>query len=48
VDAGFEPLAVWLNEDGMPRQVHGWEHSFTGANQRLTALGLDSLVCVPH
>jgi integrase len=48
VDAGLEPLAVWLNEDGLPRQVHGWEHSFTCANQRLAALGLDSLVCVPH
>ena len=24
---GLEPLAVWLNEDGLPRASHGWQHS---------------------
>ncbi len=47
-DAGLEPLAVWLNEDGLPRQAHGWEHSFTQANERLARLGLDGLACTPH
>src|SRR5260370_29561307 len=47
-DAGLEPVAVWLNEDGLPRNAHGWEHSFTRANQRLARLGLDGLVCTPH
>jgi hypothetical protein len=26
---GLEPLAVWLNEDGMPRDPHGWHPSIT-------------------
>src|SRR6266851_3829694 len=47
-DAGLEPVAVWLNEDGLPRNAHGWEHSFTRASQRLARLGLDGLVCTPH
>lgn len=31
---GPEPLWLWLNEQGMPFQVHSWEGVFTAANQR--------------
>lgn len=45
---GLEPLAVWLNEDGLPRAPHGWQHTFTEANARITALGLDGFACSAH
>lgn len=31
---GLEPLWLWLNEQGMPFQVHSWEAVFTAANKR--------------
>jgi integrase len=31
---GLEPLWLWLNEQGMPFQVHSCEAVFTGANKR--------------
>ncbi len=31
---GLEPLWLWLNEQGMPFQVHSWEGVFTAANRR--------------
>jgi hypothetical protein len=31
---GLEPLWLWLNEQGMPLQVHSWEGVFSTANQR--------------
>jgi integrase len=31
---GLEPLWLWLNEQGMPFQVHSWDAVFTGANKR--------------
>jgi integrase len=31
---GLEPLWLWLNEQGMPFQVHSWEAVFTIANKR--------------
>ena len=39
--AGLEPVSVWLNEDGLPRDPHGWHHTFEGANARIAALGVD-------
>ena len=36
---GLEPLVVWLNEDGMPRDPHGWHRTFDNANARIAALG---------
>ncbi len=46
--AGLEPLAVWLNEDGLPREPHGWQHSFTAANARVAAHGLEGFSCSAH
>ncbi|MGH3223769.1 MAG: integrase [Streptosporangiaceae bacterium] len=46
--AGLEPLAVWLNEDGLPRAAHGWQHSFAAANARIARLGLDGFACSAH
>ncbi len=46
--AGLEPAALWLNEDGMPRQPHGWQHTFAAANARIAALGLPGFRCTPH
>ncbi|MGY1943918.1 hypothetical protein [Nocardia asiatica] len=37
--AGLEPLAVWLNEDGLPRDPHGWHHTFDAANERIARGG---------
>lgn len=31
---GPEPLWLWLNEQGMPFQIHSWDGVFTTANQR--------------
>jgi integrase len=48
VDGELEPLAVWLNEDGLPRPVHAWEHTFQVANRRVERLGLAGFRCTPH
>jgi site-specific recombinase XerD len=45
---GLEPVALWLNEDGLPRDAHGWHHSFTEANRRVAAMGLEGFTCTPH
>ena len=47
-DAGLEPLALWLNEDGLPRTAHGWQHTFTQANARIASLGLAGFTATPH
>ncbi|MFE9328196.1 site-specific integrase [Nocardia sp. NPDC052278] len=46
--AGLEPAWLWLNEDGMPRDPHGWHHTFDTANQRVAALGLNNFRVTPH
>jgi integrase len=46
--AGVEPVALWLNEDGMPRAAHGWQHTFAAANARIARLGLPGFACTPH
>src|SRR5260370_28342886 len=33
---GLEPLAVWMGNDGMPKQAHTWEETFHMANAPLT------------
>ncbi|MFE2071079.1 hypothetical protein ACFXDH_53540 [Streptomyces sp. NPDC059467] len=45
---GLEPLALWLNEDGLPRDGRGWEHTFGVANERIVMLGLESFTCTAH
>jgi integrase len=39
---------LWLNEDGLPRTPHGWEHTFSQANDRIARLGLSSFSATPH
>lgn len=46
--AGLEPLWSWLNENGLPRDPHGWHHTFAEANERITAQGLENFTCTPH
>ncbi|WP_228838947.1 site-specific integrase [Nocardia amamiensis] len=46
--AGLEPVSLWLNEDGLPRRVTGWEHTFAEANDRLARAGLGSVSATPH
>ncbi len=48
VDGKLEPLAVLLNEDGLPRPAHAWEHTFQVANRRVERLGLAGFRCTPH
>lgn len=45
---GLEPLALWLNEDGLPRDGRGWEHTFDTANRRIALLGLEGFSCTAH
>jgi len=45
---GMEPAAVWLNEDGLPRDPHGWSHTFDTANRRLERLGLLGFAGAAH
>ncbi|KAA8877459.1 hypothetical protein F3087_43945 [Nocardia colli] len=45
---GLVPAALWLNEDGLPRAVHGWQHSFTAANTRVAHCGLSGLAATAH
>jgi integrase len=45
---GLEPLTVWLNEDGLPRDPHGWEHTFDTANARIARQGFPGLRATPH
>lgn len=35
---GLEPLWLWLNEQGLPFQVHSWDGIFTMANRRCEAV----------
>ncbi|WP_458682704.1 hypothetical protein [Prescottella equi] len=46
--AGLVPLAIWLNEDGLPRDPHGWQHTFTVANGRTARAGLIGLAVTAH
>ncbi|SDP15959.1 hypothetical protein SAMN04487981_117121 [Streptomyces sp. cf386] len=45
---GLEPLSLWLNEDGLPRDEHGWHHTFEAANTRIEDLGLENFSCTAH
>jgi len=45
---GLEPVALWLNADGLPRDPHGWHHTFHAANDRIAALGLTNFKCTAH
>jgi integrase len=45
---GLEPAALWLNEDGLPRRPHGWQHTFTAANDRVARRGLAGLAATAH
>ena len=37
-ERGLEPLWLWLNEQGLPFQVHSWDGVFTMANRRCEEL----------
>lgn len=45
---GLEPLAIWLNESGMPRPSHAWQSTFRTGNERLTRAGYPRFNCTPH
>jgi integrase len=45
---GLAPVALWLNEDGLPRRPHGWQHTFTDANDRVARRGLNGLAVTAH
>lgn len=46
--AGLEPLSLWLNEDGLPRLAHGWQHTFDTANERVARAGLTGVSATAH
>ncbi|MGD0606602.1 MAG: site-specific integrase [Streptosporangiaceae bacterium] len=45
---GLEPLHLWLNEDGLPRDPHGWHGTFANANARVRQLGLTDFAVTAH
>lgn len=45
---GLEPVALWLNENGLPRPAHSWQHTFTQANARISELGLPNFSATAH
>jgi integrase len=45
---GLEPAAVWLNENGLPRDPHSWEKTFERANERVAKAGLAGMEATPH
>lgn len=47
-ESGLVPVSVWLNEDGMPRAPHGWQHTFVAANKRIARAGLIGLAATAH
>ncbi|MEV5769891.1 hypothetical protein [Streptomyces antimycoticus] len=47
-EQGLEPVALWLNEDGLPRDGRGWEDTFDVANERIQNLGLEHFTCTAH
>lgn len=47
-ERGLEPLSLWLNEDGLPRDAGGWQHTFTAGNARVERLGLENFTCTAH
>jgi integrase len=38
---------VWVHEDGLPRDFHGWESTFQTANRRIRRLGSAHLDATP-
>ncbi|KAA0022561.1 site-specific integrase [Antrihabitans cavernicola] len=42
------PASLWLNEDGLPRAPHGWQHTFATANMRVERAGLVGLAATAH
>lgn len=47
-EAGLAPIWLWLNENGLPREPHGWHHTFSEANGRIAAQGVENFSCTPH
>jgi len=47
-ETGLVPASLWLNEDGMPRRAHGWQHTFDTANQRVGRAGLGGVAATAH
>jgi integrase len=45
--SGLEPLALWVTEDGLPRDVHRWQATFHTANRRIRRLGITDLDVTP-
>lgn len=45
---GLSPASLWVNEDGMPRIPHGWQHTFVTANRRVEREGLIGLAATAH
>jgi site-specific recombinase XerD len=45
---GLEPISLWLNEDGLPRLEHGWQHTFDTANERAVRAGLTGVSASAH
>lgn len=47
-ERGLEPLALWLNESGLPRTAHSWQSTFRTGNERTTRASYPDFICTPH
>jgi integrase len=45
---GLEPVALWLSEDGLPRDAHSWADTFDTANERVARAGLYGVFATAH
>jgi site-specific recombinase XerD len=45
---GLEPAALWLSEDGLPRDAHSWSDTFDTANERVARAGLSGVFATAH
>jgi site-specific recombinase XerD len=48
VDGRLEPLSLWLNEDGLPRDPHAWDRTFERASERTATSGHKPMKVTPH
>ncbi len=47
-ERGLEPVALWLNENGLPRPAAAWQATFRTGNERVARAGIPWFQCTAH
>jgi site-specific recombinase XerD len=47
-DGKLQPVCLWLNENGLPRDPHAWDRTFERASERMASSGYKSMKVTPH